>query len=71
MGQLTVQKSIRRYNASDRLMPGTEFYYNGNRLIMSGQLTNGTYLRAFGDTKTNYPKKKVMIARKNKGLVYL
>lgn len=69
--QLVVSKSQRRYNKLDRLMPGTEFMYNKKRLIMSGSLTNGQYLRAVGDTKTNYNIKKVKIINKNRGIVFI
>ena len=71
MGELTVNKSMRRYNDVNRLMPGSEFFFHGERFVLSGQLTGGNYFRAVGDTKTNYPKKKVAIARNNCGLVYL
>lgn len=49
-------------------MPGTIFYYNGERHVMSGQLTNGKYLRA--DTKHNYPAKDCKVVKSN-GLVFL
>ena len=34
---VTVKKSTRFYNVSNRLMPGTVFDYNGQRYVMSGQ----------------------------------
>ena len=71
MDQLTVIKSMRRYNDTNRLMPGTVFLYKGKRYVMSGQLTGGKYLRAVGDTKTNYPRSKCRIVSQNGGLVYL
>lgn len=67
---LTVVKSVRYYNTPDRLMPGTVFMYRGERHVMSGQLSNGQYLRAVGDAKTNYPAKDCQILKKNKGLVF-
>lgn len=70
-GKVTVRKSVRAYNARDRLMPGTVFYYNGERHVLSGQLTGGKYLRACGDTKTNYPANRCQIDRQNEGLVFL
>lgn len=69
--RLTVKKSIRYYNAANRLMPGAVFNYNGHRHVMSGQLTGGKYLRAIGDSKKNYPASQCLFLRKNTGLVYL
>ena len=68
---LTVQKSIRRYNRTDRLMPGTVFTRNGKRYVMSGQRTNGKYLLAVGNTKTNHPEKLCSVQKTNSGLVFL
>lgn len=69
--QLTVEKSTRRYNNPDRLMPGALFEYMGEYHVLSGQLSNGQYLRAYGDKKTNYPAKKCRIIRHNEGLVFV
>ena len=71
LSAVTVKKSTRFYNVSNRLMPGTIFDYNGQRYVMSGQLTGGKYLRAYGDTKTNYPVLKCRVLRKNEGLVFI
>lgn len=71
LSAVTVKKSTRFYNVSNRLMPGTVFDYNGQRYVMSGQLTGGKYLRAYGDTKTNYPVLKCRVLRKNEGLVFI
>lgn len=68
---LTVKKSSRSYNSKDRVMPGSVFVYNGQRHVMTGQLTGGKYLRAYGDTKTNYPISKCQIIRNNEGLVFI
>ena len=70
-GKLVVKKSQRSYNSRDRIMPGTVFSYKGKRLVMSGQLTGGAYLRAYGDTKTNYPTAKCRILSRNEGLVFI
>lgn len=70
-GRITVKKSTRGYNSKDRVMPGTVFYYNGKRLVMTGQLTGGKYYRAYGDTKTNYPVNKCQIYKHNEGLVFV
>ena len=69
--KLTVKKSTRYYNKAGRLMPGTVFTYDGERHVMSGQLSNGMYLRAVGDTKTNYPVHSCRITGLNTGLVYM
>jgi hypothetical protein len=69
--KLEVVKSTRRYNNRDRRMPGTQFQYNKNVYTMSGQLSNGQYFRAAGDTKTNYPARKCTIIKNNGGLVYI
>ena len=70
-GRITVKKSTRGYNSKDRVMPGTTFYYNGKRLVLTGQLTGGKYYRAYGDTKTNYPVNKCQIYKHNEGLVFV
>ena len=69
--RLTVKRSTRFYNANNRLMPGVVFTYKGQRYVMSGQLTGGKYLRAVGDTKTNYPVTQCYILNENTGLVYI
>lgn len=69
--QLTVSKSIRRYNDLTRLLPGTVFEYQGQGYILSGQLSNGAYFRACKDSLTNYPAKQVKLLVKNSGLVYV
>ena len=69
--RLTVKKSARQYNRKDRTMPGAAFLYQEKRYVMSGQITNGLYLRAVGDTKTNYPARDCRIISRNTGLVYL
>lgn len=69
--RLTVAKSTRRYNDTERLMPGTVFIHDGKRCVMSGQITNGRYLRAIGDGRTNYKRSECRIIQKNRGLVYL
>lgn len=71
ISRLKVTKSTRRYNIKDRLMPGAAFLHNGSHHIMSGQLTNGQYLRASRDGKTNYPTRKCKILKHNTGLVFI
>lgn len=67
---LTVRKSTRYYNASGRMMPGAVFLYEGKRYVMTGQITNGKYYRAYGQEKRNFPAAKVRILRNNAGLVF-
>ena len=70
-GRITVKKSTRSYNSKNRVMPGTTFYYNGKRLVLSGQTTRGKYYKAYGDPKTNYPAAKCQIYKHNEGLVFV
>lgn len=68
---LTVEKSTRRYNTKNRIIPGAVFTFHGKEYVLSGQLSNGQYLRAVGDTKTNFPARNCVIVRHNEGLVFL
>lgn len=70
-GTLTVKKSKRYYNSADRLMPGTEFYSNGQRYIMSGQHSGGARLRAVGCGTKEFALKRSVIRKQNVGLVFL
>ena len=70
LSKLKVTESTRHYNTPNRIMPGTTFLYKGKRYILTGQLTNGQYYRALGDTKTNYPARDCKIISANNGLVY-
>ena len=71
ISRLEVKKSVRYYNNPSRLMPGTEFYYNGKRYVMTGQLTGGAYLRAAGQGAVNFKSTDSRIVKMNRGLVYL
>ena len=71
ISRLEVKKSVRYYNSADRLMPGTEFFYDGKRFIMTGQLSGGAYLRAAGQGPTNFRRADCRIIKENRGLVYL
>lgn len=68
---LKVKISQRRYNNPDRIFPGALFLYKGERHVISGTLTGGEYLRAVGDSKTNYPVKECRIVKRNRGLVFI
>lgn len=69
--KLTVQKSTRHYNTPGRIMPGTVFVYERTRYVLTGQITNGLYYRAYGTGNKNFPAKKVQVIRRNDGLVYV
>ena len=71
ISRLTVKKSVRYYNAAGRLMPGAEFFCNGGRYIMTGQLTGGKYLRAAGQETKNFRRDACSIRKENRGLVYI
>ena len=71
ISRLTVKKSTRYYNAAGRLMPGAEFFCNGGRYIMTGQLTGGKYLRAAGQGTKNFRRDACGIRKGNRGLVYI
>lgn len=69
--RLAVIKSTRYYNTPGRMMPGTVFLYEGKRYVMTGQITNGKYYRAYDQEKRNFPAVKVRILTKNTGLVFV
>lgn len=71
LSRLTVKKSQRYYNNKNRLMPGTRFLYGDREYIMSGQLSNGAYLRAIGCDKVNFPAAKCKVLKRNEGLVFV
>lgn len=71
ISRLSIKKSVRYYNNTDRLLPGAEFCYEGSRYVMSGQLSGGSYLRAAGQGARNFRMTDCRIIRKNRGLVYL
>jgi hypothetical protein len=68
--RLSVKKSVRYYNTKERIMPGAVFQYGGKRYVMTGQISGGTYYRAYGCGNQNFSSKKVMIIQQNRGLVY-
>ncbi len=68
--QLTVRKSQRSYNAKNRMLPGTVFYYYGERHVMQGQLTNGKYVYDINDKTRRFPTKDCTW-RSHHGLVYV
>lgn len=71
ISRLIVKKSTRYYNAAGRMMPGAEFFCNGGRYIMTGQLTGGKYLRAAEQGTKNFRRDACGIRKENRGLVYI
>ena len=71
LSRLKVEKSTRYYNNPERLLPGTTFLFNGDRYVMSGQISKGAYYRAVGQGSTNFPSRMCKILTRNNGLVYL
>lgn len=71
ISKLTVKKSKRAYNRINRIMPGTVFYCEDQRYVLSGQLSNGAMYRAIGYGKKNFSASKCRIVRNNTGIVYI
>ena len=66
---LRVVPSKTYYNDLTRVMPGARFLFRGEEYILTGQLSNGAYYRAYGHGAKNFPAKQCVIVRKNEGLV--
>ena len=69
--ELTVKGSQRYYNASDRVMPGARFIYEGQEYVLTSQLSNGKYYHAYGCGEKNFPASKCSVIQQNEGLVYV
>ena len=69
--KLTVKPSTRYYNDSKRDLPGTVFWYKGQRYVLSGQLSNSKQYRAVGCGTQNFNASRCNITKRNKGLVWL
>ena len=70
LSQVKVVKSTRRYNNQFRNLPGTVFYYQKQRYVMTGNRTNGQYFLAYGQGEKNFPRKKCIIGSR-RSLVYI
>ena len=70
LSQVKVVKSTRRYNSLLRVIPGTVFYHQNQRFVMTGSITNGQYLRAYGQGEKNFPRKDCILGSR-KSLVYV
>ena len=71
LSQLCATKSTRYRNTKDRVMPGALFRFKNDVYVMTGQLCNGTYFRAYGHGKKNFPARQCEVIKHNCGLVYL
>ena len=70
LSQVRVIPSTRQYNNLFRNLPGTVFYYQKQRYVMSGNITNGQYFRAYGQGEKNFPRKECIIGSRQ-SLVYV
>lgn len=68
---MRADRSRRYKNALERTMPGALFRYHGKVYVLTGQLNNGQYYRAFGHGSKNFPAKHCRIIKHNSGLVYV
>lgn len=69
--RLKVLKSTRSYNNPDRVMPGAEFLYQGERYVLRGQKNGGYYYQAEGMGDTLFKAKECIITKRNAGLVFV
>lgn len=69
--RLTVKKSKRSYNNPDRLMPGTVFYYQGRRCVLTGTKNKGTRYMFNGCSPSGVSAKQCTVILQNAGLVYI
>ena len=70
LSQVRVIPSTRQYNNLSRNLPGTVFYHNNIRYVMTRNLTNGQYLRAYGQGEKNFPRKDCIVLFRQ-SLVYV
>ena len=69
--RLTVKKSVRYYNNTNRLLPGAVFMYRKERHVMTGQLAKGAYYRAYGQGGRNFRVSDCRVIKRNTGIVCL
>lgn len=70
VSKLVAKKSYRRYNAPERIKPSAIFMFNNKRYLLSGQLTNGRYYRAFGEGPKNFPSRNCEVVSFGYSLTY-
>lgn len=68
--QVKVRKSKRRYNNMDRTLPGAVFYFEGQRLVVSGNSNGSTVFRTVGQGKKGFSIKKSVVVYRG-SLTYL
>ena len=68
--KLKVLKSTRSYNNPNKVTPGAEFLYQGERYVLRGQQNSGFYFLAEGCDK-RLPSKECMLTKRNTGLVFV
>ena len=68
--KLKVLKSTRSYNNPNKVMPGAEFLYQGERYVLRGQQNSGLYFLAEGCDK-RLPSKECILTKRNTGLVFV
>ena len=66
---LRVTPAKKYYNNLNRVMPGARFIYRGEEYVLTGQVTNGQYYRAYGQGTKNFPASQCVVLRQNEGLV--
>ena len=69
--RLKILKSTRSYNNPNRVMPGAEFLYHGERHVLRGQKNNGYYYLAEGMSNIVFKAKECIITKRNTGLVFV
>ena len=70
LSRIKAEKSKRRYNNKERVLPGAIFQYRENQYVLTGNLTNGQYFRAYGYGEKNFPASQCTIVTR-KSLVYV
>lgn len=70
LSRLTVKPSYRRYNNTERLMPGALIRYDNRIGVLTGQQNNGYYYTVRG-IEGRVPAKDCEILKHNTGLVYV
>ena len=69
--ELRVVKSARSYNSKDRVLPGAVFRFGNKCYVMTGQITNGGYFRAYNCGKQNFRADKCSVVSTGNSLVYV
>ena len=70
LSRLKVKKSYRRYNNTERVMPGAIIRHNGKVGVLNSQKSNGTQFCMLDSNKW-LSAKQCEILKHNTGLVYI